>query len=38
MVGPSAVITHLVDKDTHHHLSFLSLAVAIVIQGNWNSR
>ena len=36
MVKPSAVITHLVDKDTHHHLPFLSLAVTIVIQRNVN--
>lgn len=37
MVEPSAVITQLVDKDTHHHLPFLSTAVAMVIPGNGNS-
>lgn len=37
MVEPSAVVTHLADEQTRHPLPFLSLAVAIVIQGigNW---
>lgn len=31
MVKPSAAITNFIDKDTHHCLLVLSLAVAIVI-------
>ena len=36
MVELSAVIIHLANKDTHHHLLLRSLVVAMVIQVNGN--